>query len=494
VFEKILVANRGEIASRVIRTCREMGIRTASVYSDADRWARFVSAADEAHPLGAPAVRESYLNAGKILDIARRIGADALHPGYGFLSENADFARACRKAGIVFIGPSPESIERVGNKLAARRLAKRARVPVVPGTDEPLDGPPASSLVRRIGFPLLIKAAAGGGGRGMRVVRAPSDFDRAFREARHEAANAFGDGTLFLERYLENPKHVEVQIFGDSRGNVLHLFERECSVQRRHQKLIEESPSPSLSPAQRRRLLAAAVKIGRAAGYRNAGTCEFLVDAKGRFFFLEVNSRLQVEHPVTEAVTGLDLVRLQILVAAGRPLPFRQKDVVARGHAIECRILAEDPHGGFAPSIGEIPSYRLPGGPFVRIDSDLTPGMQVTLHYDSLIAKLIGWGPTRQEAIDRVLRALQEFKIAGIETTIPFHRAMLQDPAFRRGRVHTRYVETEFSMPVEERDARLAALLAAGLEYLKRERTAPRTYSPRPLPAWKRALRRGPIR
>ena len=491
MIRKVLIANRGEIASRIIRTCREMGMRTVAVYSDADRWARYVSAADEAHPLGSPEVRESYLNVEKILAIARRAGADAIHPGYGFLSENAAFARACIAARIKFIGPPPEAIDRVGNKLQARRLARKIGVPIVPGTDEPLTGPPSSAVIKKIGFPLLIKAAAGGGGRGMRVVRSPGDFDRAFREAGQEAKNAFGDGTLFLERYVENPKHIEVQIIGDSKGNVLHLFERECSVQRRHQKLIEEAPSPALNRTQRARITAAAVKLARAAHYQNAGTCEFLLDPKGRFYFLEVNSRLQVEHPVTEMITGLDLVRLQLEVADGRPLPMRQKDVQARGHAIECRILAEDAMDGFAPSLGNIPSYRLPGGPFVRIDSDLTPGMTVTVYYDSLIAKLIGWGQTRDQAIDRVTRALGEFKIAGVKTTIPFHRAMLADPVFRRGRATTRYVETEFRMPSEDRESRLAAILAGCLEYFKRERNEPRTYSPRPISAWKAAARRG---
>jgi len=491
MFKKVLIANRGEIAARVIRTCREMGIRTVAVYSDADRRARYVSSADEAHPLGSPEVRESYLNAAKIIAIARRAGADALHPGYGFLSENADFARACLAAQIKFIGPSPDAIDRVGNKLQARRLARKIGVPVVPGTDKPLTGRPSSALIRKIGFPLLIKAAAGGGGRGMRVVRGPGDFDRSYREAGQEAKNAFGDGTLFLERYIDNPKHIEVQIIGDSKGNVLHLFERECSVQRRHQKLIEEAPSPALTPKQRARITAAAVKLARAARYQNAGTCEFLLDSKGRFYFLEVNSRLQVEHPVTEMITGLDLVRLQLEVADGRPLPMRQKDVRPRGHAVECRILAEDAMDGFAPSLGEIPSYRLPGGPFVRIDSDLTPGMHVTVYYDSLIAKLIGWGQTRDQAIDRVTRALSEFKIAGVKTTIPFHRAMLSDAVFRKGGATTRYVETEFRMPSEDRESRLAAILAGCLEYFKRERTEPRTYSPRPISAWKAAARRG---
>jgi len=371
----------------------------------------------------------------------------------------------------------------------ARKLAIKLRIPVVPGSDGAIKGAPSPALVKKIGFPMLLKAAAGGGGRGMRVVRSPGDLARAAREASSEALNAFGDGTLFIERYIERPKHVEVQVIGDRKGSAIHLFERECSVQRRHQKLIEEAPCPTLKPAVREKLTAAAVKLVRAARYDNAGTVEFLLDGKGNFYFLEVNSRLQVEHPVTEFITGLDLVRLQLIAAAGKKLPIRQRDIQIRGHAIECRILAEDPHGGFSPSLGEISAYRLPAGPFVRIDNDLFHGMPITIHYDSLIAKLIAWGATRDEAIDRTMRGLGEMKIIGVKTTIPFHKGMLRDRTFRTGKVHTKYVETQFKLREERGEAEMAAMLAASLEFLRRERVTPRTWSPRPLSSWKSAVR-----
>jgi acetyl-CoA carboxylase biotin carboxylase subunit len=490
LFKKLLVANRGEIALRVLRACRELGIRSVAVYSEADRWSNYVSQADEAYLLGPAPARESYLRADRILEVARKCGAQAIHPGYGFLSENAAFSEACRKAKIRFIGPGPEAMRALGDKIAARRTAQKLNLPVVPGISGQVDEGQVLAFGREHGFPILLKASGGGGGKGLRVVREAKDAPRALREAASEAQAAFGNSTVFVEKYVPRPRHVEVQIFGDAKGSVIHLGERECSIQRRHQKLVEESPSVAVDAALREKMGAVACRIAKSVGYENAGTCEFLLDDKGRFYFLEVNSRLQVEHPVTEAVTGLDLVHLQIAVAAGEKLPLRQDEVRCRGHAIEARLCAEDPFAGFTPSTGEVAGVRFPAGPFVRVDSDLAPRSAVTVHYDSLVAKVIAWGEDRAAAIDRLARALREVKIVGIQTTLPFHLQLLADRRFRAGRIHTKFVDEEFDFrDVKAEHHEEAALIAAALECLRREQSTPKYASPRPFSSWKAAYR-----
>lgn len=441
MFRKILVANRGEIAVRVIRTCREMGIRTVAVYSDADRGALHVRMADEAVRLGPAPSRESYLRADKILEAAKATGAEAIHPGYGFLSERADAVRTFTDAGLVFIGPPREAMEAMGEKTQARRRMIEAGVPVVPGMAEPeADREKARAFAREIGFPVMIKAAAGGGGKGMRRVDSLEEFDAAFDAAQREAANAFGDDRIYIEKFLEKPRHVEIQVFADTHGNCIHLFERECSVQRRHQKVIEETPSPILDPVLRERMGEVAVRAARAVGYVGAGTCEFLVDAHRNFYFLEMNTRLQVEHPVTELRTGIDLVRWQIEVAAGGRLPLTQEQIPSMGHAIEARINAEDPSKNFMPSPGKIRYMRLPDGPGTRVDAGVFPGYVVPMAYDSMIAKLIVWAPTRDQAIERMRRALTEFVVKGITTNIAYLRKILDHPEFRSGDYDTTFL------------------------------------------------------
>ena len=443
MIRRLLVANRGEIAVRIARACRELEIESVAVYSDADAGAPHVLSADRAVRIGpAPAV-ESYLSIPKILDAARSAGADAVHPGYGFLSENAAFARACADAGLVFVGPPPSAIERMGSKIEARRLAAAAGVPVVPG-ETPQDQSDAGvrAAIERIGLPALIKASAGGGGKGMRAIHEASAIDEAIQAARREATAAFGDGTLYAERLVEHARHVEVQVFGDADGRVLHLFERDCSTQRRHQKVIEESPSPAVAPALRERMTRAAVAAAAAAGYRNAGTIEFLVDGS-HFFFLEMNTRLQVEHPVTEEVTGLDLVRAQLLVAAGEPLPWRQSEIVQRGHAIEARVYAEDPSRGFLPQAGRLSTYREPRWPGVRVDSGAAEGAEVTIYYDPMIAKVIATAETRDLAIAKLTAALREFTIEGVQTNIEFVLSVLESPVFRRGELDTGFLDRD---------------------------------------------------
>jgi acetyl-CoA carboxylase biotin carboxylase subunit len=445
MFGKVLIANRGEIAVRVIRACRDVGIKTVAVFSDADREALHVRLADEAHPIGPPLASQSYLMIDRLVDVARRTGAEAVHPGYGFLSENTRFAEACGAAGVVFIGPPPAAIARMGDKTAARRAAMDAGVPVVPGTTDPVSSDEeALRAARDLGFPVLIKAARGGGGKGMRVVTAPEELGSAMRLARSEATSAFGDGAVYLEKVIVEPRHVEFQILADAHGEVLHLGERECSIQRRHQKLIEESPSPAVDGTLRADMGAAACRLMASAGYRNAGTVEFLLAPDGRFYFLEVNTRLQVEHPVTELVTGIDLVREQLRIAAGERLGYVQADVHSRGWAIECRISAEDPATGFIPSPGRVAAWRAPGGPWVRLDAGVDEGGEVPLHYDPLIAKLIVWGVTREDAVHRMSRALAEFSVGGVKTTIPFHRAVMRHPDFLAGRLSTAFVERAF--------------------------------------------------
>ncbi len=490
MFKKVLVANRGEIALRVIRACKELGIRTVAVYSEADRWANYVSQADESYALGPAPAKESYLRIDKILEVARRSGARAVHPGYGFLSENAEFARACSKAGVKFIGPKADSIRAVGNKIEARKVAQKLGVPVVPGISGQVDEAQALAFGKKHGYPILLKAAGGGGGKGLRLVREAKETARALREAASEAGSAFGDSTVFVERYISRPRHVEIQVFGDSKGRVVHLGERECSIQRRHQKLVEESPSVAVDARLRERMGETAKKIVKSVGYENAGTCEFLLDGNGRFYFLEVNSRLQVEHPVTELVTGLDLVQWQLRVAAGEGLPAKQDEIRWRGHAIQTRVCAEDPFMNFAPSTGEVAAVRFPYGPFTRVDSDLVRRAQVTVYYDSLLAKLLSWHETREGAVDRMIRALREFKIVGVQTTIPFHLQLFQNRSFRAGRIHTHFIDQEFDFKdVKEAHREEASLIAAALEFMRREQMTPKYASPRPLPPWRTAFR-----
>jgi acetyl-CoA/propionyl-CoA carboxylase biotin carboxyl carrier protein len=431
VFAKVLVANRGEIAVRVFRTLRELGIAGVAVYSDADRGALHASYADEAYAIGGRAAAESYLNVDKLLEVATRSGAEALHPGYGFLAENADFARAVEAAGVVWIGPPPEAIEAMGTKTTARALMRDAGVPIIPGTTEPVGSTDElRTIAEELGYPVLVKAAAGGGGKGMKVVATAEDVVAAFESARREGAAYFADPSVYVERYLEDPRHVEVQVLADAHGNVIHLGERDCTIQRRHQKLVEETPSPAVSPELRERIGQIAVDAARAVGYRSAGTIEGLLAPDGAYYFMEMNTRIQVEHTVTELVTGLDLVREQVLIAAGEPLSLRQQDVELRGHAIECRINAEDPSAGFRPSPGRIASYREPGGPGVRVDSGVTAGSEVAALYDPLVAKLIVHDTDRERARGRMLRALAEFELVGVKSLLGFHRALLSHPCF----------------------------------------------------------------
>ncbi len=478
MFRKILIANRGEIAVRVIRTCREMSIETTAVYSEADRTAPHVRFADEAYCIGEASSSESYLRMDRIVDTARAAGADAIHPGYGFLSENGDFADSCAEAGITFIGPSGEAMRAMGSKTSARKTMRRAGVPVVPGTEEGVDSDEvALAVAESIGYPVLVKAAMGGGGKGMRVVETPDDLADALRTARSEAQSAFGDATVYLEKYLVEPRHVEFQVLADHHGRVMHLGERECSVQRRHQKLIEESPSCILDDSLRNTMGEAAVKVAEAVGYTNAGTVEFIVDRNRRFYFLEMNTRLQVEHPVTEMRTGQDLVRRQIEIAAGMPLPFKQEEVRLRGAALECRISAEDPDDQFMPSVGLITRLSEPGGPGVRVDSGFCAGYEVPIHYDPMIAKLIVWAENREEAIARMRRALSEYDIGGIKTTIPFHVRALSDPRFISGDYSTAFVETMGPDRPEEdtgTDGRhVAAAFAAIVKHREAKRAIP---------------------
>ena len=462
MFRKVLVANRGEIAVRVVRALGELDITSVAVFSDVDRGAQHVRLADEAERV------DNYLNIDSILDVAKKHGAEAIHPGYGFLSENAGFAAACEAAGIVFIGPSADSIRRLGSKTAARTLAKKMNVPVVPGSEEPATNlEHARELARQIGYPVLLKAAAGGGGKGMRRVDAESELEAAIRDASSEAERAFHSSEVYIEKVIEQPRHIEIQIVGDVHGNLVHLGERECSLQRRHQKIIEECPSPLIAanPAMRAEMGEAALRIARAVGYHNLGTVEFLADGEGKFYFLEVNTRLQVEHPVTELVTGLDLVHLQLRIANGEAIPFAQGDVEWRGWAMECRVSAEDPEQNFFPSPGKIVQLREPAGPGIRLDSGIYPGWTVPLDYDPLLAKLIAWAPDRMGAIRRMLRALDEYSIVGVETNLAFFRELLNDTEFREGRLNTGFIADYFKRrePAEEpgEELELVAALAA---------------------------------
>jgi acetyl-CoA carboxylase biotin carboxylase subunit len=459
--KRILVANRGEIACRVIRACHDEGLEAVAVYSDVDRASPHVRAADLAVPIGPPPARESYLHVERLLRAARATGADAVHPGYGFLSERAHFAQAVEDAGLVFVGPGPAAIRAMGDKTEARRRMEAAGVPIVPGTTEPVTGEADAAVVAgRVGYPVMLKASAGGGGKGMRRVEERAGLAAALRAARSEAESAFGDGAVYLERCIERPRHVEVQIVADGRGNVVHLGERECSVQRRHQKLIEECPSPAVTPALRRRMGEAAVQAARSVGYRNAGTVEFLLAPDGEFYFLEMNTRIQVEHPVTEMVYGVDLVREQLRLAAGRPLGI-PADLGPRGHAIECRITSEDPFQGFLPATGRIAFLRIPSGPGVRWDGGIEVGNEVGVFYDPLLAKLIAWGETRDHAIRRMRRALDELLVVGVPTAQAFHRRVMRDPGFQSGTYDLSYMELTGQR-----------LLAAELDPLLLEQTA----------------------
>jgi acetyl-CoA carboxylase biotin carboxylase subunit len=476
MFKKILVANRGEIAVRVMRACREMGIRSVAVYSDADRNALHVRYADEAHHIGPSPSTQSYLRIDRIIDAAKRSGAEAVHPGYGFLAENPKFRRACDEAGIVFIGPSAEAMELMGSKTAARHALIEAGLPVVPGTDKNLESlEEVTRFAREIGFPVILKASAGGGGKGLRTVASAEELESAYRNARSEAQNAFNDPAVYVEKYIAQPRHIEIQILGDRYGNLIYLGERECSLQRRHQKVLEECPSPFVDEELRRRMGETAVQIGRLVGYSNAGTVEFLVDQHRKFHFLEMNTRLQVEHPVTETVVAIDLVREQFRIAAGERLAWHQEDIRMRGAAIECRIYAEDPTQNFVPSPGLITDLKTPEGPGVRLDSGVYQGWRVPLEYDSLLSKLVVWGNNRGEAIARMQRALSEYQVSGIQTTIFFFQRVLNHPDFIAGRTNTAFVDRvlaegllSLTEPAEE-IVRVAAL-AAALEASRPER------------------------
>lgn len=445
MFNKILIANRGEIAIRVIRTCKEMGISTVAIYSEADRVARHVRMADEAYCVGPAPSNQSYLKMETIIELCKQTGAQAVHPGYGFLSENATFARRLREEGIALIGPSPEAMDVMGSKIASKQAVEKYGVPLVPGINEAIVDPQAAlEVARNIGFPVLVKASAGGGGKGMRVVESENEFLSSLQMAQSEARSAFGDDAVFIEKYVGRPRHIEIQIMADSHGNVCHLFERECSIQRRHQKLVEEAPSAVLTPELREQMGQAAVNVAKACNYSGAGTVEFLLSDNKDFYFLEMNTRLQVEHPVTEMITGLDLVKEQIRVAAGEKLSFRQEDLSINGHAIELRVCAEDPYQQFLPNVGQVQTYLTPSGPGIRVDDCMESGMEIPIYYDNMLAKLIAWAPTREEAIQRLRRAIEEYVVVGIETTLSFGEFVLTHESFLNGDFDTHFIAQYF--------------------------------------------------
>ena len=468
-MKKILIANRGEIALRVMRTCKEMGISTVAVFSEADRDAPFVKYADEAVCIGPPASSESYLKTEKILAVCKDLKVDGIHPGYGFLSENADFVRKVKAAGIIFIGPSPEAMELMGDKLSAKATVKKYKIPMVPGTDEAVsDVEAAKEITKKIGFPILIKASAGGGGKGMRIVERVEEFEEQMKLAVSEAKSAFGDGAVFIERYVSEPRHIEIQVLGDTKGNIVHLFERECSIQRRHQKVIEEAPSSVLTDELREKMGKCAVDVAKSCNYVGAGTVEFLLDANKDFYFLEMNTRLQVEHPVTEFITGIDLVREQIRIARGESLSFKQEDLKINGHSIEVRVYAEDPMNNFLPDIGKLSVYKVPKGIGVRVDDGFEEGMKIPIYYDPMIAKLIVFGKDRSEAIERMLRAIEDYHIVGVATTLSFCAFVLKHKAFVSGKFDTHFVKEHFKpdfleTDIQEAEQSLAAILSAGL-------------------------------
>jgi len=475
MIKKVLVANRGEIAMRIFRTCRVMNIPTVAIYTHVDRGALHVRYAEEAYCISEDESDTSYLKPEIILEIAKKTGA-AIHPGYGFLSENADFARRCEEEKVIFIGPSSDIIAKMGIKTEARKIMQEAGVPIVPGTKDPVSGvEEARAKAKEIGYPIMLKALAGGGGKGMRLVRKEEDLDAAFRMSSSEAANSFGNDAIYIEKYIENPHHIEVQVLGDKYGNVIHLYERECSIQRRNQKVIEESPSPFVKEETRKKMLAVAVAACKKIGYYSAGTLEFMMDKDQNFYFLEMNTRLQVEHPVTEECTGVDLVRDMILVAGGSPLPYKQEEIEFHGAAIECRIYAEDPENNFMPSPGLIRVREAPEGRNVRLDSAAYAGFEVSLHYDPMIAKLCTWGRNRESAISNMKRALREYKILGIKTTIPFHLRVLQNNTFLKGNYDTTFIDTKFDkeeLKRRENNDPTVAIIAAALKHYEQEKEA----------------------
>ena len=498
-IRRVLIANRGEIAVRIARACRELGIESVAVYSEPDRTALHVQVADHAYPVGPAPASHSYLVSDAILAAARQSGADAIHPGYGFLAENATFARRCAEAGLVFIGPSPEAMAAMGDKVEARKRMIAAGVPVVPGSEDALGDDAVATEAERIGYPVMLKASAGGGGKGMRLVGSPSEMGSALRAVRSEARASFGDDRVYLEKLVVGPHHIEVQVLADTEGTTVHVFERECSVQRRHQKVIEESPSPFIDDAIRDAMGEVAVRAARSVGYLGAGTIEFLVDADRRFHFLEMNTRIQVEHPITEMVTGIDLVQAQIRIAAGERLPWRQEDIRQRGHAIECRIYAEDP-ATFFPSPGTISRLRVPGGIGIRDDAGVYEGAEVTVHYDPMISKLVAWGTDRDEAIRRMRRALAEYRIQGLASNLPFHRWVLRSPRFLAGDYDTSFVTQEYrglgSPDLDDGDPEAVAIAAAAVAMLERQQAATgRAAAPaRAASPWRDAARREGLR
>lgn len=463
MFDKILIANRGEIAVRIIRACKELGAKTVAVYSDADRGSAHVALADEAYNVGPPKPTESYLVKENIVEIAKKSGAQAIHPGFGFLSENDSFAELCEKEGITFIGPTAESIKLMGDKITARKIAHDAGVPLVPGSDGAVSDVEASRVAEKIGYPVMIKASAGGGGKGMRLVRDKKEFESSLRMARSEAFSAFGDDSVFVERFIELPRHIEIQILADSHGKILHLFERECSIQRRHQKVIEEAPSGFISAKTRKKMGETAINIAKAVNYRGAGTVEFIVDQKQNFYFLEMNTRIQVEHPVTEMITGIDIVKWMIKVACGEHLPFKQSEIKINGHAVECRVYAEDPETNFLPSPGLLQYVKTPAGPGVRDDSSIYSGYEVTSYYDPMLSKLVTWGETRENAINRMASALKEYIVLGVKTNLGFLIEVMKEEEFRKARIDTNYIERHPELLKPSIDNIEPVLIAAGI-------------------------------
>ncbi len=463
MFKKILIANRGEIAVRIIRACRELGIATVAVYSDADRNALHVMLADEAYHIGPSKPSESYLVGEKIVAVAKESGAEAIHPGFGFLSENDSFAEMCQKEGVVFIGPSPEAIRLMGDKVTARKIARDAGIPLVPGSEGAVSDVEASRVAKKIGYPVMIKASAGGGGKGMRLVNSKEEFEPSLRMARSEAFSSFGDDSVFIEKFIQQPRHVEIQVLGDKHGNLLHLFERECSIQRRHQKVIEEAPSGFINAKTRKSMCEVALRIAKAVDYFGAGTVEFIMDQKENFYFLEMNTRVQVEHPVTEMITGIDIVKWMIRIASGEKLPFKQSAIKMRGHALECRVYAEDPATNFLPSPGTLQYVRAPGGPGVRDDSSVYSGCEITSFYDPMLSKLVVWGDSREDAVDRMFSALREYVVLGVRTNLGFLIRMMQNSEFRKAQIDTGFIERHPELLVPEQSDPELILMAAAV-------------------------------